>query len=245
MTTDDAVQVRLVAAREMLEANGFAALLGDLVRDVWHKNVARFDRDLGDNVRVIATQSAENLTVRLLRLMEESERWRATGVTVTFVRGSLLIEDRGLRIHLAKVPQDSRRRPDWHHDFPWASQSNVRADAAARVDEVRPTPVQETGMEPLISADGLGEYGNADDINEFIIVWAGELDENPLTAGWIVVPTLRDAQVLAHEKIWFDEGGGSTLATPVELDDAPSDETEPDVPIKMKAARRSEHVDAV
>lgn len=245
MTTDDAVQVRLAEAREILDASGFAVLLGDLVRDVWHNNVARFDRDLGDNVRVIATQSAENLVVRLLRQMRESERWRATGVAVTFVRGSLLIEYRGLRIHLAKVPQDSRRSPDWHHDFPWASQSNVRADAAARVDEVRPTPVQVLGMEPLISADGLGDYGDADAINEFIIVWAGELDENPLTAGWIVVPTLRDAQVLAYERIWFDEAGGSASSVSLETDVVPSDESEPEVPIRMKAPRRTKQTDAV
>jgi hypothetical protein len=238
MTIEDALTQRVQSAAEQLRSCGLVGLLAPLIRDVWATNVARSDTRLGDTVRLLGITSAENLAARLSWLRTQPE-WAETHVEIKFEQNSMLITSGDLRIHIMKAPQSSRRQPDWHHDFPWANQSNVRADSARNVDETYRAPAEIIGMEPMFPADGLGEYGDPADIREFFVVWAGEFSEDPLTAGWVVIPTLKKMQVLAYEQLWFDEaGGGAASRTPNQPQSAPAGDLEPEVKITIKTAPR-------
>jgi hypothetical protein len=238
MTIEQALNERVRSAADQLHASGFIKLLSALIRDVWSTNVTRFDSGLGDTTRLLGITSAENLTTRLSWLRKEPE-WVETQVTIDFHQNSMLVTCGALRIHVMKAPQSSRRRPDWHHDFPWANQSNVRAESARQVDETYRAPAEVPGMEPMFPADGLGEFGVPADIREFFIVWAGEFSEDPLTAAWVVIPTLKKMQVLAYSGLWFDEPGDATGArTSTEPHSPDSGDVEPEVNITIKAAPR-------
>lgn len=238
MTINQALNDRVRSAADQLQASGFIKLLAPVVRDVWATNVARSDPKLGDTTRLLGITSAENLTTRLGRLREEPE-WIETQVTIDFPQNSMLITCGALRIHVMKAPQSSRRKPDWNHDFPWAYQSNVRADSARQVDETYRAPAEVPGMEPMFSADGLGDLGDPADIREFFIVWAGEFSEDPLTAAWVVIPTLKKMQILAYEGLWFDEQEEATGArTSTEPQSPDTGDVEPEVNITIKAAPR-------
>lgn len=238
MTMNQALELRVQDAAEQLRACGFIGLLAPLIRKVWERNVARFDGSLGDTIRLIGLQSAENLVTRLSVLRKETV-WVETQVTISFRQNSMLVTCGDLRIHIMKAPQESRRHPDWHRDFPWANQSNVRAESARQVDEAFRAPAEIPGMEPMFPADGLGGFGDPADIRQFFIVWAGEFSEDPLTAGWVVIPTLERMQVLAYEQLWFDEPGehGSVRTTSGPQAPSPAD-VEPEVTITIKAASR-------
>ena len=70
-------------------------------------------------------------------------------------------------------------------------------------------------------------------------MWAGEFNEEPLTAAWVIIPTLKKMQVLAYEGLWFDEPGdatGARTSTEPQLPDA--GDVEPEVNITIKAAPR-------
>lgn len=238
MTIEQALNDRARSAADQLQASGFIKLLAPLIRDVWATNVARSDRKLGDTTRLLGITSAENLTTRLAWLRQEPE-WIETQVSISFQQNSMLVTCGALRIHIMKAPQSSRRQPDWHHDFPWAHQSNVRAESARQVDETYRAPAEVPGMEPMFPADGLGDFGDPTDIHEFFIVWAGELSEDPLTAAWIVIPTLKKMQVLAQELLWFDEPGEASGArTSTERQTHDAGDVEPEVNITIKAAPR-------
>ena len=238
MTIDEALDRCVQDAAHQLRASGFIRLLAPLIRDVWERNVARFDGPAGDTVRLLGLQSAENLVTRLGWLRKEAA-WVETQVTISFHKNSMLVTCGDLRIHVMKAPQQSRRRPDWHHDFPWANQSNVRAESARQVDETFRAPVEIPGMEPMFPADGLGEFGDPADIREFFIVWAGEFGEDPLTAAWVVIPTLRKMQVLSSEPLWFDESGElGSIKTESEPQAPSSVDVEPEVTITIKTAPR-------
>lgn len=236
MTTDQALERRVHDAAEQVRESGFIRLLALLIREVWELNVARFDGSLGDTIRLLGLQSAENLVTRLGRLRKEPA-WVETLVTISFQQNSMLVTCGDLHIHIMKAPQESRRQPNWHHDFPWANQSNVRAESARQVDEAFRAPTEIPGMEPMFPADDLGEFGDPAEIRQFFIVWAGEFGEDPLTAGWVVIPTLKKMQVLAYEQLWFDEPGErGNVKTKSGPQMSPSADTEPDVTITIKAA---------
>jgi hypothetical protein len=204
MTSDPKALARLESVVARLEGAGGASLLGDLVRDVWAANVARYDERLGDTVRVIAIQSAENIAQRAQKLVREDPGWRGTGIRVSMERNSMLVMLDEIRLHFVKAPQAARLRPDWRNDFAWDAASKVRADAARANDRAYRAPWTVPGMEPLVSGEGLSGIGNPNRLNEYFLIWAGQLSEEPLTCGWLVVPSLGQSPVIALQTLWSD-----------------------------------------
>jgi hypothetical protein len=234
MTFDPEASKRAAAAADRLCICGAKDLLAALVRDVWFTNVARFDPTVGDTVRVIAIQSAENIVQRIQALARRDGKWKATGIEVTISNNSMLIEVDRLRIHFVKLPQISRLHPDWSHDFAWETGSNVRVTAASANDSAYRAPYIEAGIEPMIPVGGLGTFGDPDKVNEFFLVWAGEISEQPLTAGWLVIPSLGQMPVIAAEPLWMDKGADGEAGTVSNGQPTPDVTSEPDVAIRLK-----------
>lgn len=233
MTNDPKAAARLADAVARLRATGAVDLLSELIRNVWSTNVARFDDAAGDTPRVIAIQSAENIAVRIKRRVRDDPPWRATGLEVTTPNNSLLIELDELRFHIVKAPLDARLRPDWGHDFAWEAMSRVREESAAANDRVYLAPKIEPNMEPFAMGEGLEGVGNPDDVNEFFLVWAGLLNEQPLTRGWMIVPSMASNPVIAVDELWTDQRQDD--AAPVVGSETASEPTvEPEVAIRLK-----------
>ena len=117
------------AARELLEevtaawvSTGVLGVLRDLVDQVWHTDLARFDRDLGDDAMSLGMQASRNLcNLTVLRLAD------VPGV-VARDRRTLEITYGDRVLHVGKAPSDS---PAWEvTQVVWAD-SEVREHAAA------------------------------------------------------------------------------------------------------------------
>jgi hypothetical protein len=235
MTFDPKAVERAAAAVAQLDACGARELLADLVRDVWATNVARFDVVAGDTVRVIAIQSAENIVKRLERLMRDSAVWKATKIQVGVTNNSMLITHGDLRIHFVKAPQTSRLHPDWNHDFAWDTSSHVRARSAYANHSAYKVPYREAIIDPMFSAEGLGDYGDPNNVNEFFVVWGGEISEQPVTAGWLVIPSIGHAPVLAAEQLWMDDR--PTIGDSSSVDSTPTPDTQPEPHVEIQLKR--------
>jgi len=91
-------------------------------------------------------------------------------------------------------------------DFNWKTASDVREAAAMANSRSFPQPQFERDMAPLFSAEEAGLKRDASQIDEFFLIWAGELNEDAQTSGWLGAPTLDDGSWLAVEEQWVDGG---------------------------------------
>lgn len=236
MTFDPGASKRATEAAGELADCGLTSLAADLVRDVWARNVARYDPTVGDTVRVIAIQSAENIAQLIVRRARKDKSWTDTGVVVTPRNNSLLLQVRSLRIHFVKVPHSSGLNPDWNRDFDWAT-SQVRLDAAEANDAVYRSPRLVAGIDPLISADGLGVQGDPGKLVEHFVVWGATISEDPQTRGWLVLPAVQNGPVAAVVQLWDDSRGDGGAARSRPTAPTLGDPTEPSLVIRLRPDR--------
>jgi hypothetical protein len=171
---------------------------------------------------------AENFTNLCLA---DPSRWRSIGVQVSAPSSSLLLEVGTARLHLQKVPHAWGRQPVCE-DFRWTSSSAVRYDAvtANRVKYPVAQPTQEQSS--LLSLADLGVHLDTDSIEEFFIVWAGELTEDALTSAWLGASTTADGSWLAVHALWHDTiDGPNRLSTATSIAEAA---VEPELRLRLK-----------
>ncbi len=138
---DQAIEAAEKALDEFIAAGVERGLLpywGQLVRDVYSTNIARFEPDeLGDTANSLGSQCSENLKVRAVRRFrhEDSEdpedRWDVPGLIVGTPRNSLTFSFNDARVTVMKVAYSEGRNPAWDRLVNWDYNSQVRQDLAA------------------------------------------------------------------------------------------------------------------
>lgn len=209
---EEAAQARLNDVVAVLRAAGVLGMFERIIAHVWKVNVDRFEpTELGDTNRSLGITATENIRTLVLR-----EAWAAgnpaglsAGVHVTAPNDSLLVEAAGVRLRAMKSPPAiTVAEPRWDSDFNWQTDSDVRIEAA--------TANAAVCNQFLAVPGGLFEHTQmpadwAAGLSEVFLVWAGG-SNNPLTGGWIGLPTISDRPWLAVANIWWHGTGDVTSA---------------------------------
>lgn len=235
MEFDPRAAARAADVSTRLARSGGAAVIRRVISEMWMANAGRFEKGLGDTARSLGVQCSENLAEKLWDLRDD-ESMRDAGFVVHRRHGATFLTSDELTIRFVKAPASSGLAPDWSGSFEW--ESHVRQEAAERNDNAYRAPRHVPGVEPLFAADGLGD---ADRINEIFIVWNGLLEETPLTAGWVTLPSLRPEHVLAAESMWRDEPQARVDTSDAPVMSDPAAASAPDLNIRLKKDVRAAH----
>ncbi|HYS31044.1 MAG TPA: hypothetical protein VEM58_02175 [Streptosporangiaceae bacterium] len=208
--SDPAAEARLKDIIAGMRAAGVIDMFERIVAHVWKVNVDRFEpSEIGDTNRSLGITATENIRTLVLR-----ESWTASNpaglgnrVHVTAPNDSLLVEAAGARLRVMKCPPAiTLSEPRWDTDFRWQAESDVRLEAAAANAAV---------CNQFLAVPG-GLFENmeqpaewAAQLREVILVWAGG-SNNPLTGGWIGLPTVGDRPWLAVQSVWRHGTGATT-----------------------------------
>lgn len=228
MMFDSRAAARAADVATRLARSGGTAVIQRLISDMWTANAGRFEKGLGDTARSLGVQCSENLAEKLWDL-REYDSLRDAGFIVHRRHGATYLTFVELTIRFVKAPASSGLTPDWSGNFEW--ESNVRQEAAERNDNAYRAPRQVPGHEPLFRADGVGD---AENINEIFLVWNGLLEEAPLTAGWVTLPSLHPEHVIAAEPIWRDEPEARAHTSDAPVVSDPAAGSAPDLNIRLK-----------
>lgn len=235
MRWDPAAAAHVDEVAQALRDCGALEAFSSQLRAVWRDNLDRYEPGaLGDTVRLLGQMCAENLASRMMR---DRHAWQVRGIEVDYPSNSLLLTFQGRRLHVVKVPQADSLHPDWTA-FHWASASNVRFQAAEANSRVFATPHLEPDVDPLFPAQQAGyEPADVDAVDEFFLVWAGDLRSDALTAGWLGAPSTGPRPWLAVTPLWHDfTENASHTKEPVATQEHDDGVQEPDVPIRLRPA---------
>jgi hypothetical protein len=234
---DAAAYDRLKDIVAELRAESVIDMFERIISRVWKINVDRFEpSEVGDTNRSLGITATENIRTLVLR-----ESWTAgnpanlgDSVHVTAPNDSLLVQAAGVRLHVMKsAPAIALTEPRWDSDFAWKGESDVRIEAAA---------ANSAGYSPNLAVQGglfadlLPPASGAARLREAILVWAGG-SNNPLTGGWIGLPTLGESPWLAVDNVWWHGTDGITASqrgSGGPADDAFSDRAAPSPVISLK-----------
>lgn len=228
MTFDNRASGRVTDVAGRLATANATPFLRQFITKMWSANSGRFEKSLGDTARSLGVQCSENIATKIWEAREDPAL-KDVNLEVQRLHGATFLTFDEVSIRFVKAPASSGLNPDWGTDFEW--ESNVRQEAAFRNDKAYRAPVQEVGHEDLFPVTGLGE---PDDLNDFFLVWNGQLDDVPLTAGWLAVPSLRPEHVIAAAEIWRDTPQGDGTVMRREGPIAPETPAEPDLNIRLK-----------
>ncbi len=207
---DEAAKARLQDIAPGLRAAGVIGMLERIIAHVWKVNIDRFEpTEIGDTNRSLGITATENIRTLVLR-----EAWAADNpaglsksVHVTAPNDSLLVEAAGVRLRAMKSsPAITLTEPRWDSDFNWHAESDIRLEAATANAAICNQFLAVPGglfEEIELPADW------AADLSEVFLVWAGG-SNNPLTGGWIGLPTISDRPWLAVENMWWHGMGDVT-----------------------------------
>jgi len=172
-----------VAAQEFLEqvtdewaATGVLGVLRQLVDQVWRRDLARHDPELGDDAMSLGMQASRNLCNLTVR------RLQGVPGVVAQDRKTLEVGYAGRVLHVGKAPSDS---PTWAVDQVDWSESDVR-EAAAAANSAAYQPSSGTLFEGWEALPGQNLDPSA--LLHLHLTWQGLADGS--TRSWLGFPQL-------------------------------------------------------
>jgi hypothetical protein len=203
---EDRAAERLSAVVCAARSAGLVDVVHALHRDVWTQDLARYEPDeMGDTTRSLGFQASENIRKLAEQRFREDPRWAIDGLGVASRQGSLQLTFAGVRLRFMKAGPDHGRNPDWIRlDRGDGEARRLMAERNSLVLGGYRTQPPDPGLFDLDE----GDAGEADSLNDFLLVWTGHLQE-ALTAGWLTVPILGERSFPAQEQLWWDDTSGS------------------------------------
>ncbi|GAC1381341.1 MAG: hypothetical protein NVSMB48_09110 [Marmoricola sp.] len=156
----------------------------------------------------------------------EESHWNIDGLSLSRSGNAFIMNFRGARISVLKVPYEHGRelRPDkWGK---WDGQSQLRSEMASKNSEALGGYRSTLGVDDPLFEDVDGTLGP---IRDFLLVLAGE-PQSALTSAWLGVPILGEDPLIAEQQLWVDEEPADDFATPVALSTSPGRFDKRDVP---------------
>ncbi|WGY01805.1 hypothetical protein QI633_25130 [Nocardioides sp. QY071] len=205
---------------EDLESVGLVKACRDLFKTVWTINIARHEPDeLGDTAMSLGLQTHQNFITRAERRHAHDEReaeeshWNIEGLSLTRSGNAFVMNFRGARISVLKVPYEHGRklRPDqWGK---WDGQSQLRSEMAANNSAALGGYRSILGVDDPLFEDAGPTFGP---VRDYLLVLAGE-PRSPLTSAWLGAPVVGDYPLIGAQQLWVDEEPEATPVAAVSL----------------------------
>lgn len=233
---------------EDLERVGLVEACRELFKTVWTINIARHEPDeLGDTAMSLGLQTHQNFITRAERRHAHDEReaeethWNIEGLSLARSGNAFVMNFRGARISVLKVPYEHGRklRPDqWGK---WDGQSQLRSEMAANNSAALGGYLSILGVDDPLFEDAGPAFGP---IRDYLLVLAGE-PRSPLTSAWLGAPVIGDNPLIGARQLWVDEESeAASIATASSREGvAPFDQLhvpEPAVTLRSQASKENQ-----